>query len=655
MKRIKKVLVTGGAGYIGSVLSEKLLSSGYRVVIYDRFYFGRKPISAIKGNRRLTVVRGDIRNTKKVASLLEPGMSVIHLASLSNDPSCDLNPGWSLQINHEAAVRLAESARLAGCVRFLYASSCSVYGYGQDKILKETSACDPVSLYARLKLKTETDILNLKSETFQPVMLRQATIFGLSPRMRFDLAINQMTMHAITKGKIFVLGGGRQWRPFLHVRDAVSAYLKVLEAKPDLVSGQLFNVGSTQNNFRIADLAKKVKREIKGVEIEVTPEDPDKRDYHVDFSKIRKKLGFRPKVAVPDGIREIASFIHKSPKRDYNSSDFFNIKRLMEHEKLPAKKGGEPVRAAMLTFKESFEAPAVPTAAKTDGKNTLDFVRAAEALVIVLQACGINRGNSVMHGRVCDSWLSRRLKNCGIKITIAETEPDSFALSGSFIKMNAGKKTKAVFFSEFDNAKTVRSIKDRFKIVFTSVPPDKAVIQSADITLWKAVAAPGISPAPAARVFVRNRAVWKKINKILRSHVEEWLETPIGGPALSEGFDKLAADYLKVSVSARRLKKAVAKSDSVTLPNHQSAGSFCLMFNVSKRAKEFSEWAAAENMESAPLPPGWEVANGGRVNGIKSAPYRRSAFLPMGPAMKDKDVTDVIRVLNKLLQRRVGL
>ncbi len=328
----RNVLVAGGAGYIGSVLCEILLHSGWRVTIYDSFLFGEKAVAHIKNHPRLTLVKGDIRDTGKAASLLEPGMSVVHLASLSNDPSCDLDPEWSHQINHLAAVRLAEAAKSAGGVRrFIFASSCSVYGHGNGSLLREDSPCNPVSLYAKLKLETESELLKRADENFCPVILRQATVFGLSPRMRFDLAINQMTMHALTKGRIFIFGGGMQQRPFIHVRDAAALFREALEADSGKLRGQVFNAGSTGNNFRIADLARKVKKEIGGVEIERIPEDPDKRDYNVDFSKIKKVLGFKPRVDIAEGVKEVADFVRQDPKRDYNASEFFNVKRLLEH------------------------------------------------------------------------------------------------------------------------------------------------------------------------------------------------------------------------------------------------------------------------------------------------------------------------------------
>ncbi|GMT42840.1 MAG: UDP-glucose 4-epimerase [bacterium] len=352
----RNVLVTGGAGYIGAVLCGRLLRSGWRVTVYDRFFFGKGAVAHIKNHPRLTIIEGDIRDTKKISPLIEPGMSIVHLASLSNDPSCDLDPEWSVQINHEAAVSLAKAAKTKGGSRFIFSSSCSVYGSGGGEPLKEASPCNPVSLYAKLKLKTETELLGMSDKTFCTVILRQATIFGFSPRMRFDLAVNQMTMHALTRRKIFVLGGGLQWRPFVHVRDAAAVFQKTLELEPDKLRGEIFNMGNERYNFRIVDLARSVAEELGGVEVEIAPEDPDKRDYRVDFSKIKNLLGFNPQVSIAEGINEVASFIRQNPERDYNTGEFFNIKKLMEHLKPPSGNGGRPAGEKITAPAKNHEA-----------------------------------------------------------------------------------------------------------------------------------------------------------------------------------------------------------------------------------------------------------------------------------------------------------
>ena len=327
-KDMKKVLLTGGAGYIGSTLAPMLLDAGYEVVLFDCFFFGHSPIAEYESHPRLTIVEGDIQDTDSIAPLLERGMDVIHLASLSNDPPCDLDPKWSSQVNHYASIRLADEAKKRGVSRFVFASSCSVYGFGGSELLKENSLCNPVSVYAQLKMQTEEEIRELASPGFCPVFLRQATIYGLSPRMRFDLAINQMTMHAITRGKIFVMGGGKQWRPFMHVRDAARLFLRCLTVERSRVYNQTFNAGSTENNFSIAELAEKVAAQLGNTELVIAPDDDDKRSYNVDFTKAEVLLNWKPTENISKGINEIADFVKANINKDLAGADYFNIKRL---------------------------------------------------------------------------------------------------------------------------------------------------------------------------------------------------------------------------------------------------------------------------------------------------------------------------------------
>lgn len=324
----KRVLVTGGAGYIGSKLCGLLLNSGYSVILFDHFLFGRGPIKGLMDNPNLTVIEGDIRDSDLLETALKPGCDIIHLASLSNDPSCDLDPRLSTEINYNSTMRLFDIARNNGCSRFIFASSCSVYGFGGDEFLKENSLCEPVSLYAELKLKCEEALLKKADENTWPVILRQATIFGHSPRMRFDLAINQMVMQAMTRGKIYVMGGGKQWRPFLHVKDTALIFKAVLEAEKSVVYKEIFNAGSNENNFQIENLARIVKKEIGSVDIEIIPDDDDRRNYNVDFSKIKNLLGFKPGTNISEGIAEIAAFINEDINRDYTDPKYFNITTL---------------------------------------------------------------------------------------------------------------------------------------------------------------------------------------------------------------------------------------------------------------------------------------------------------------------------------------
>ena len=373
------------------------------------------------------------------------------------------------------------------------------------------------------------------------------------------------------------------------------------------------------------------------------------------FSKIKKRLGFKPRFSVTDGIREVAGFIRANPDRDFNGAEFFNIKRLVEQAGLPAGKGGEPVRIEKLAFAGSRETPASSSAAKPGAGGTVfDFVRASDAFEVLMRACGLKANDEVVIGRACDAWLTNRIKRTGLKPAVVEMEKNSFALSAHLTKMKLPKKLKAVFFSDYDTARSIKSLNKIPRIVLASGPPDSAVLRCADVLFWKCAAVPEISSAPSARLFIRRKTLKKKIDGILKEWTERWLETPLGTVGLTERFDTLAAEYAKAAAHNARLRRSVAKTDSVTIPAHLPAGSFFLLFNAPKEAKKFKEWAAAENMESSPLPPGWSVSPGGRINGTADAAYRRSAFLPVGPDTKENDVTDIIRILEKLLPASSG-
>jgi nucleoside-diphosphate-sugar epimerase len=300
------VLVTGGAGYIGSTLVPLLLEAGHTVKVVDRFFFGEQPLAESLGAypEKLTLCRADVRE-------LDPEMftgveAVVDLAGISNDPSCELDPDLTRQVNLEGSTRVARLAQAAGAERFVFASSCSVYGHGQSEKLTESSPLNPVSLYAQCKAGAERRLFGLASETeFCATALRFATVFGVSGRMRFDLAVNVMAKNAYVNRRITVEGGGRQWRPFVHVRDVGECIGRVLVAPRDRVAGRVFNLGTNQNNVRIVNLAYRVRDHVPGTEIVMAPTDPDLRDYHVGFDRIGQDLGFTPRRSIDQGIDEV--------------------------------------------------------------------------------------------------------------------------------------------------------------------------------------------------------------------------------------------------------------------------------------------------------------------------------------------------------------
>jgi nucleoside-diphosphate-sugar epimerase len=299
-------VVTGGAGYIGSTLVPVLLDAGHRVTVIDRLYFGDASLRRVLDAHpdRLRLVRADIRRVDPRA--FEGIDALVDLAGISNDPSCELDSDLTRSINLEGALRVARLAQAAGARRIVFASSCSVYGHGAGLRLTEESPLNPVSLYAHCKASAEQSLLALgKSTGIDVTALRFATVFGLSEKMRFDLAVNVMTKNAYVARKITVEGGGQQWRPFVHVRDVAEAVLRVLASAPGALKERVINIGSSANNVRIKNLAYRVRDVIPGTEVVMAPTDPDLRDYNVGFDQVGELLDFRPSRTIEDGIGEV--------------------------------------------------------------------------------------------------------------------------------------------------------------------------------------------------------------------------------------------------------------------------------------------------------------------------------------------------------------
>jgi nucleoside-diphosphate-sugar epimerase len=299
------ILVTGGAGYIGGTLVEGLLSAGNKVTVLDRCFFGTAHLDELLNEFRgqLTLVKGDIRS---VGSQIFEGVgAVCDLAALSNDPSGDLDPVVTFSINHLGRTRVAMMARERGVRRYVLASSCSIYGFNSRDV-HEGSRANPLTAYAKANYRAERDALLMGDRTFCVTVLRQATVYGLSPgRMRFDLAVNAMARTAFEKGVIYVDGDGMQWRPFVHVRDTSRTFREVIAADPKQVEGQVFNVGSAEQNFQILELAQRISSALGDIPIEHRPENEDDRSYNVDFQKIEHDLGFKPEYTPEKAAQEI--------------------------------------------------------------------------------------------------------------------------------------------------------------------------------------------------------------------------------------------------------------------------------------------------------------------------------------------------------------
>lgn len=303
----KKILVTGGAGYIGSVLVKDLLNKGHQVRIVDNLLYD----SGVP--REVEFIRDDINNDLTISRAIKGVDAIIHLAAISNDPGCDLNPMLSIKTNLNSTIKLAQHAKLYGIKKFLFASSCSVYGAKKDDISDEKSDFAPVSLYATLKLAAEQALISMREEgVFEPVFLRNATVYGLSDRMRFDLAVNIFTLHAKEYNKLTVFGG-EQWRPLVHVNDVSKAFQMAMEAPDSKVGGQAFNV--VGENYKINNLADRISK-ITGAEVEIKAVGGDIRSYNVSGDKFRQQLQFNNDKRIEHGVKEIYEALENNVFKD---------------------------------------------------------------------------------------------------------------------------------------------------------------------------------------------------------------------------------------------------------------------------------------------------------------------------------------------------
>lgn len=332
MKR-KTILIAGAGGYLGSEMVPAFLKKGYKVIALDRYYFG-EVFSDLADNTNLKVVKDDVRNFDE--RLLRGVDVVINLAAISNDPASEINPEITQSINYKGALRLAELSKKMGVSRYTLSSSCSVYGAGKS-VLTEKSKLAPISEYAKSKINAEQGVLALADINFCVTVLRLATVYGLSKRrMRFDLIINLMTLSAWKNNKIFVMGGGKQWRPVVHIDDCINAFEKVAtEAKTSRINTQIFNIGSNNQNYQVYKVANIYKKYFPELEIEIIPEDPDPRDYNVNFDKVSRILGFKVTKNVDDGIVEIKEALEKGiVVDDLRTSTFKYYQYLIEADKV---------------------------------------------------------------------------------------------------------------------------------------------------------------------------------------------------------------------------------------------------------------------------------------------------------------------------------
>ena len=456
------VLVTGGGGYLGSVLCPLLIERGHQVRILDRFCFGAAGVPP-----GAEVLRGDIRRLQETPALLDGIDAIIHLASLSNDPSCDLDPDMAADVNVESTLELAKLAIGRGIRRFVLGSSCAVYGRGVFELLDEESPANPVSTFGKTKLAAETRLLQLHSAQFEPVIARNATLFGWSPRMRFDLAVNQMVATAVRHGRIVVRGGGNQWRPLLHVRDAARAYALMVEADAAQVAGEIFNTGCEAINIRIADLARRVAAQFHGVEIEVPKDDDDLRTFRVQFQKIGQRLGFVCQRSIEDGIAEVRKGL-AAMEGDPFDRQFFNVAQMKHLLTLPVGEGGEPVAARFIPLAKPFlgeseeqavlaalrsgwltSGPQIPVfeqlfCTQVAAPHAVAVTSCTAALHLCLVEAGVGPGDEVITSPITWASTGNTILNMGAKPRFVDVDPATLNLDPALLEEAINERTRAI-------------------------------------------------------------------------------------------------------------------------------------------------------------------------------------------------------------------
>ena len=322
---IKKVFVTGGAGYVGSVLTRRLLEHGYSVTVIDLMIYGEE---VLEDHPNLVKIKGDIRDTALLEASLPCHDAVIHLACISNDPSFELNPELGRSINLDAFEPLVQTAVKSGVKRFIYASSSSVYGIKDEPDVTEDMALEPLTDYSKFKAMCEEVLARYKGTGFTTVTIRPATVCGYSPRLRLDLTVNILTNLAVNKGEITVFGG-QQKRPNLHIEDMAALYLLLLELPDEKIAGKVFNAG--YENHTVAEIAEMVRKTI-GPQVQIiTTSTNDNRSYHISSGKIKREIGFVPTHSITDAVQDLKNAFDSHLIPDSLTDDrYFNVKKMQK-------------------------------------------------------------------------------------------------------------------------------------------------------------------------------------------------------------------------------------------------------------------------------------------------------------------------------------
>ncbi len=319
-----KVLVVGGAGYIGSIVTRTLWERGDDVTVFDSLLYGGQSLDELAGKPRFCLTTGDLRDEAALRSVVPGHDAVCHFAAIVGEPACNRNPALAFETNWQGTKKLVDAAKAAGVKRFVFSSTCSNYGVtDRTALVKEDAPLKPLSAYSESKVAAECDVLAAAAPEFAATVLRFSTAFGVSPRMRFDLLVSDFTLAAVKNHKI-VIYGEQFWRPFVHIRDIAVAVGRVLDADPRLVSGEVFNVGSNDANVQKLELGRLVQHRVPGTEIELVRRTDDPRSYRVDFSKIQNRLEFRADWSIDDGIRELQAALAGGAWDDPTDRRYYN-------------------------------------------------------------------------------------------------------------------------------------------------------------------------------------------------------------------------------------------------------------------------------------------------------------------------------------------
>jgi len=328
-KEFKTVLITGGAGYVGSALVPMLLENDYNIKVYDLFIYGNV-FNHLKNNKNLSLIKADIRNKEKMLDATEDVDALIHLACISNDPSYELDPELGKSINYDAFLNIIEAAKINDVKRFIYASTSSVYGLKEEKNVCETTTCQPLTDYSKYKLKCEKVLHDFgKENSVEYVVLRPATICGYAPRLRLDLVVNILTINALVNKKIKIIGGS-QLRPNINIKDIIQVYKLLLEAPKNKINKETFNAG--YQNLSIERIANRVKNTIneKDIDFEYVPTD-DIRSYHINSDKIKQILNFKPRYTIEEGVSTLVDAYKSGIIKDgLNNPQYYNIKMMQQ-------------------------------------------------------------------------------------------------------------------------------------------------------------------------------------------------------------------------------------------------------------------------------------------------------------------------------------